>query len=468
MTKIVCTIGPSSDSVEMLKKMEKTGMNIARLNFSHGTHQEHETVFNRIRENCPNIAIAIDIAGPKIRIGKFKESVSLEIGEKVTITNDESIISTKNYFSVNYKDLYKEVKIGSPIFINDGLVKLEVLEIDGNLIKCVVRDGGIISTRKGVNVPDSNLTLHVPTKKDIIDIEKACELEADYLFISFVRDVEDIKKIKEIIKSSTSQYIPIIAKIEHIDAVKNIKSIMENCDGLMVARGDLGIEIGPEKVPVLQKQYIQMGMQLGKPVIVATQMLESMTIEPIPTRAEASDVAHAVFDGADAVMLSAETATGIHPVNVIRVMDQIIREAEKSELIFIPKCKAKNIEESIGKAAVDIAQNLSAKAIIALTRTGYSSQMVSKYRLRLPIFASTPEKRTLRRVQLYWGVKPIFHTYETDYDQLVYTCISSLINEGHLKDDDIVVLVGGSYLGIPRKTNTIQVFNTNEVLAGKH
>ncbi|MHA1303783.1 MAG: pyruvate kinase [Candidatus Heimdallarchaeaceae archaeon] len=470
MTKIVSTIGPSSDNEGILSEMAKAGMDVARLNFSHGTHAEHQKTFEKIRDVCEHVAIAIDIAGPKIRIGRLKEKYELQIGDKVTITNDDSIIGTRDFFSVNYSRLHEEVKVGSPIFINDGLVKLEVTSIENSNIHCEVKDGGTISTRKGVNVPDANLTLHVPTKKDEKDIEKACELEVDYLFISFVRNMQDLIKVKEVISSATTIDIPIISKIEHSDGVKNIREILSNSDGLMVARGDLGIEVGPACVPVLQKQYIKLGIRAGKPVIVATQMLESMTKEPIPTRAEASDVAHAVFDGTDAVMLSAETATGDHPVVVIETMSEIIREAERSMSSGTTpvKIKTNSIDEVIGSAAVQIGQKLSARAIIAMTQTGYSARMVSRNRISLPIFAITPEQRTMRKVQLNWGVKPIFHPYEADYDQLVYNSIENLLSNGFIDGSDTLVLVGGSFLGIPGKTNTIQVFSANEVFAGKH
>ncbi len=470
MTKIIGTIGPSSNTHEKIEALIDAGMNVARLNFSHGTHESHQKTFEMIREVSEDIAIAIDIAGPKIRLGTIKETYELELGEKVVIVNDDSIIGTRNKFSINYPSLYKEVKPGSPLYINDGLVRLEVTEVKGTDIHCIVKDGGLISTRKGVNAPDSNIALHVPTKKDIKDIEKACELETDYLFISFVRSEKDLNNIKEIIESKTTDKIPIISKIEHGDAVKNINRIFKNSDGLMVARGDLGIEVGPALVPVLQKQFIKLGINAGKPVIVATQMLESMTREPLPTRAEASDVAHAVFDGADAVMLSAETATGNFPIEAVKTMSEIIKKAEHYKRDEIPQVSIStdNINEAIGTAATELSKKLNAKAIVALTKSGFSARMVSRNRLLLPIFAATPEIKTKRRAQLYWGVIPVFHQYEEDYDQLVYNSVRGLFEKKLLEGTDTVVLVGGSFLGIPGKTNTIQIFRVDEVLAGKH
>ncbi|MFW9852536.1 MAG: pyruvate kinase [Candidatus Thorarchaeota archaeon] len=327
LTKIVCTIGPSSSSEDILQQLISEGMDIARLNFSHGDHHTHEIIFNKLRELSDSLAIAIDISGPKIRLGKLEEKFELFENDKIQLTTDK-IIGTKTLLPVNYPSLTEEVKKGSFIFMNDGFIKLKVESIEDNLINCVVIDDGEISSHKGINVPDADLSIHVPTEKDLMDIEKACNLETDFLFVSFVRCVDDLKKVNEVVETSLKKSIPLIAKIEHQDALKNIKEIIKYSNGLMVARGDLAIEVGPAKVPVVQKNLINLGMSYAKPVIVATQMLESMTKESLPTRAEASDVAHAVFDGANALMLSSETATGKHPIQVVRVMKDIINEAE--------------------------------------------------------------------------------------------------------------------------------------------
>ncbi len=467
--KIVATIGPSSQNEKTLEKMINAGMNVARLNFSHGSHPEHEKVFEIIRSIDETIGIAIDITGPKIRIGELDQPYNLQIGEKVTLTTRD-IIGNKETMPINYPQLTSEIGAHEPIFVNDGLVKLQTIEVTEEELLCEVLDGGIISSRKGVNVPTANISLHVPTDKDKNDLEKACELEADFIFVSFVRKVNDLEKIQEIIHSCTDSRIPLISKIEHRDAVSNVREILSHCDGLMVARGDLGIEIGPARVPVLQKQLIDLGRKKGKPVIVATQMLESMVEEPIPTRAEASDVAHAVFDCADALMLSAETATGIHPAYVIKVMDDIIREAETSKHVQFEQQLGTDdlIGEVIGQAAVRIGKQIKTKAIVALTQTGYSARMVSKNRISLPIIAVTPDEQTLRRLQLHWGIKPVLHSYYTEYDQLVYGAIETLHKKKFVNQSDNIVLVAGSMLGIPGKTNTIQILNIGETIAGRH
>ncbi|MBY9000494.1 MAG: pyruvate kinase [Candidatus Heimdallarchaeota archaeon] len=465
LSKIVCTIGPSSSDEETLRKMIEAGMDIARLNFSHGTHQSHEEVFKRIRKINPRIAIAIDISGPKIRLGTLQDRYTLKKEAKVTLTTDD-IIGTKELLPVNYPSLAKEVKEGSFIYINDGFVKLKVLQKENGNLVCQAIDGGNISSRKGVNIPDANLSMRVPTEKDLIDIKKACELGVDYLFISYVRDSEDILKVKEIINSCSYNEIGLVSKIEHRDAIKNIQEITRVSDGLMVARGDLGIEVGAAKVPVLQKEIIRLGINKAKPVIVATQMLESMIREPLPTRAEASDVAHAVFDGADALMLSGETATGKHPIQVVRTMREIIQEAEKnltynstitSKLDF-PK------GGEIGEAAVKLGQRLSVDAIVAITQTGYSASMISRNRVPLPIYAVTPDETTMRKTNLLWGVKSLYHPHEADFDQMIYSIIKKLHSEKFLKSDNTIIVVAGSVVGLPGKINTIQVLNVKETL----
>lgn len=469
LTKIVCTIGPSSSSEDTLQQLIFEGMDIARLNFSHGDHKTHETIFNKLRELSDSLAIAIDLSGPKLRLGKLKEKYTLDDDDAVQLTSDD-IVGTKDLFPINYPSLSKEVKKGSFIFMNDGFIKLKVQSIEDNLIKCVVIDGGEVSSHKGINVPDADLSIHVPTEKDLVDIEKACNLETDFLFVSFVRCVDDLKKINEIVETSLKKPIPLIAKIEHQDALNNINDIIKYSDGLMVARGDLAIEVGPAKVPVVQKNLINLGMSYAKPVIVATQMLESMTQESLPTRAEASDVAHAVFDGADALMLSSETATGKHPLQVVKVMKDIINEAEKDFDCKVPDSRNEEnpIGFEIGQAAMNLGNRMSAKAIIALTQTGYSARMVSRNRIPIPIYVVTPAQTTMRYTRLLWGVKPILHHYETEYEQLVYSSIHKLHSEKLIKPEDTVIFVAGSIVGLSGKTNTIQILNVQETLAGKH
>ncbi|MCE7743172.1 MAG: pyruvate kinase [Candidatus Heimdallarchaeota archaeon] len=468
LTKIVSTIGPASNSPEILKKMIDSGMDVARLNFSHGNHQSHEQVFESIRNICDDVAVGIDISGPKIRLGNLEGKIELQSNNVVTLTSKD-VVGSNEIVPVNYPTFSKEVSTGNSIFINDGLVRLEVKEIKNDDVICTVIDGGEISSRKGVNLPDANLSLRVPTPKDVKDLEKACELGTDMLFISFIRGVDDLKKINEIVESRTNKNILLIAKIEHRDPLDSIQDIIEFSDGLMVARGDLAIEVGPARVPVLQKELIKLGMIHAKPIIVATQMLESMTKEALPTRAEASDVAHAVFDGADALMLSAETATGKHPLQVLKIMQEIICEAEKNISVIVPSTAGSpvNIGKEIGISAVRLAERMSAKAILALTRTGYSASMASRNRKNIPIFAVTPNQDTKRTTRLYWGVKPFYHEFEKDYDSLVYNVIKEMNEQNYLEKTDNVVIIAGSMVGISGKTHTIQLLNVNETLSDK-
>lgn len=468
LTKIVCTIGPSSSSENILKKMIDSGMDLARLNFSHGNHQSHKKTFNNLRNLCNDLAIGIDISGPKIRLGELEEVKILKRDEIVKLTTRD-IIGKDDLIPINYPKLTKELKVNTSVFINDGLVRLNTESITDDEIVCKVIDGGEISSRKGVNIPDADLSIRVPTKKDIVDIEKACDWGTDFLFISFVRSVDDLKRVKEIVESTTKEDIQLIAKIEHQDSLDSINEIASFSNGLMVARGDLAIEVGPARVPILQKQLIQLGMSLAKPVIVATQMLESMTKESLPTRAEASDVAHAVFDGADALMLSAETATGRHPLLVMKIMKDIILEAEKNLALDRPLVvdTEVNIGNEIGIAAVRLAKRMSVKAIIALTQTGYTASMVSRNRENLPIYAVSHNQFTKRVTRLFWGVKPIFHKYEDNYDELVFNVIKELHEDKYIDAKDNVVLVAGSMVGISGKTHTIQLLNVEETLSTK-
>ncbi len=468
LTKIVCTIGPSSSSENILKKMIDSGMDLARLNFSHGNHQSHKKTFNNLRNLCNDLAIGIDISGPKIRLGELEEVKILKRDEIVNLTTID-IIGKDDLIPINYPKLTKELKVNTSVFINDGLVRLNAESITDDEIVCKVIDGGEISSRKGVNIPDADLSIRVPTKKDIVDIEKACDWGTDFLFISFVRSVDDLKRVKEIVESTTKEDIQLIAKIEHQDSLDSINEIASFSNGLMVARGDLAIEVGPARVPILQKQLIQLGMSLAKPVIVATQMLESMTKESLPTRAEASDVAHAVFDGADALMLSAETATGRHPLLVMKIMKDIILEAEKNLALDRPLVvdTEVNIGNEIGIAAVRLAKRMSVKAIIALTQTGYTASMVSRNRENLPIYAVSHNQFTKRVTRLFWGVKPIFHKYEDNYDELVFNVIKELHEDKYIDAKDNVVLVAGSMVGISGKTHTIQLLNVEETLSTK-
>ncbi|MHA1482711.1 MAG: pyruvate kinase [Candidatus Heimdallarchaeaceae archaeon] len=465
LSKIVCTIGPSSSDDSTLKKMINAGMDVARLNFSHGTHQTHEAVFKKIRNIDSRIAIAIDISGPKIRLGKLEQSYVLKRDQQVILTTD-NVVGTKDLLPVNYPFLIKEVKQDSFVYINDGFVKLKVIQKEKNNLICKIIYGGYVSSRKGVNVPEANLSLRVPTEKDITDIKKTCELGADYLFISFVRSSTDLVKVREIISNYSDRTIGLVSKIEHKDAVDNIKEIVTASDGIMVARGDLGVEVGTAKVPVIQKEIIRLSVNMAKPVIVATQMLESMTKETLPTRAEASDVAHAVFDGADALMLSGETATGKHPVTVVKTMTEIIKEAESNLSFYTSFVSESNLPEGgeIGQAAVKLGQKLAVDALVAITQTGYSAKMISRNRVPLPIYAVTPDESTMRRTNLLWAVKSLYHPHDGDFNQMISSTIQKLHSEKFLHLNNDVIVVAGSVVGLPGRINTIQVLNVKETL----
>ena len=465
LSKIVCTIGPSSSDESTLKRMINAGMDVARLNFSHGTHRSHEEVFRRIRSIDSRIAIAIDISGPKIRLGKLEQSYVLERDQQVILTTD-NVVGTKDLLPVNYPSLIKEVKKDSFVYINDGFVKLKVIEKEKTNLICQIIYGGYVSSRKGVNVPEANLSMRVPTEKDITDIKKACELGADYLFISFVRSSTDLVKVREIISNCSDRTIGLVSKIEHKDAVDNIKEIATASDGIMVARGDLGVEVGAAKVPVIQKEIIRLSINMAKPVIVATQMLESMTKESLPTRAEASDVAHAVFDGADALMLSGETATGKHPVTVVKTMTEIINEAESNLSFYTSFVSESNLPKGgeIGQAAVKLGQKLAVDALVAITQTGYSAKMISRNRVPLPIYAVTPDESTMRRTNLLWAVKSLYLPHDGDFNQMISSTIQKLHSEKFLDLNNDVIVVAGSVVGLPGRINTIQVLNVKETL----
>ena len=470
-SKIVCTIGPASDSEETLRGMFKSGMDVCRLNFSHGTHKEHIDRFNRIRSITDKHAIMFDIAGPKIRTGIMEEKVWLNRGDRITLTSRD-VTGDASIVSVSYENLPKEVEPGDKIFINDGIIELKVLSTDGVDVECEVISGGELSDRKGLNCPDVKLSVTVPTEKDIEDLKLAAKLDPDYIAISFVTSSKEVKKIKEILMDEGNPEIRLISKIERPIALKNLSEIIKISDGIMVARGDLGVEIPPEKVPIVQKEIIYECNVAGKPVITATQMLESMTTNPLPTRAEVTDVANAVLDGTDAVMLSAETATGAHPVRVVQIMNRIAENAEDAMPYRDPSyydSEKRTIAEIIGHAVHEITNELfeSGKkecAIITITQTGYSARMIAKYRAPAPIFAVTPDPRVMRALSLLWGVETLQMEPVENTDQMTYLAVKHSFDEGYIARDDTVVIVSGSPL-IPGGTNHIDVFVVDDVLS---
>ena len=451
--KIICTIGPACDSEKMLTKLAEAGMDIARLNFSHGTHEDHLKKIKLIRRISNKltkpIAILQDLQGPKIRIGNFTEPpISLNPGDLFTITTDESVVGNENIVSTSYKNLANDVEYNDNILVNDGLIKLKVQEKTDKDVFCEVINGGSLYDRRGINLPGVKISEPSLTVKDKKDLNFGLANGIDYVALSFVREADSIRDIKRFMGK---HQVPVIAKLEKPEALNNLDEIIAETEGIMVARGDLGVEIFSAQVPVVQKEIIEKCIQAGKPVITATQMLDSMMTNPIPTRAETSDVANAVFDGSDAVMLSGETAFGKFPVESVKMMKSIIDEAEKKPTYFrlkpVERCHKENHEfaHSICYAAYYAADETDAKYIIVFTRSGYTAAVMSALRPEVPVLALTPSAITMRKLSLYWGVTPIvlekMLDVEDDMNQLeVYLKKNKWVKTG----DNIVVISGSS------------------------
>jgi pyruvate kinase len=473
-TKIVCTIGPASESVEMLKKMVEAGMNVARLNFSHGDFEEHGARIRNIRQASQEtgkiVAILLDTKGPEIRTGKLKEEpIELKQGDHLILTTEE-ILGDASKISVTYADLPKDVSVGSTILIDDGLIGLKVLAIRGNEIDCYISNGGPIKSKKGVNVPGVRIKLPGITEKDKKDIVFGIEQGVDFIAASFVRKASDVIEIRELLEIHQASQIQIISKIENQEGVDNLDEILKVSDGLMVARGDLGVEIPAENVPIVQKQMIKKCNNVSKPVITATMMLDSMQRNPRPTRAEASDVANAVFDGTDAVMLSGETAAGKYPMESIVTMSRIAERAEEAleyREIFVRRAEAQqtSVTESISQAVANAALELNARAILTPTESGYTARMVSKYRPKCPIIAVTPQDYILRRLSLVWGVYPVKCKDVRSTDELFELSIDLSIQKGFVKLGDLVVITAGVPVGRSGSTNLIKVHQIGEMVA---
>ncbi|WP_308638689.1 pyruvate kinase [Paenibacillus silvisoli] len=473
-TKIVCTIGPSSESLENTKKLINAGMNVARLNFSHGDFEEHGNRIKNIRQACAElgktVAILLDTKGPEIRLGKLKEEpIELNQGETITLTTEE-ILGDKNRIPVTYSNLPADVEVGSTILIDDGLIGLTVEEVQGTEILCRIVNSGPIKSKKGVNVPGVHISLPGITEKDANDIVFGIEQGIDFIAASFVRKATDVLEIRELLEKHGASHIQIISKIENQQGVDNLDEILEVSDGLMVARGDLGVEIPAEEVPLVQKQMIQKCNRAGKPVITATQMLDSMQRNPRPTRAEASDVANAIFDGTDAIMLSGETAAGKYPVESVQTMSRIAVRAESAleyREIFAKQAKAQQttVTEAISQAVANSALDLNAKAIITSTESGYTARMVSKYRPKSPIVAVTPVEQVMRRLALIWGVIPVLGTPAETTDEMFDIAVQGGINSGIVKLGDTVIITAGVPVGRSGSTNLIKIHTIGEMLA---
>ncbi len=447
-TKIVCTIGPSSSSADIIEAMIRNGMNVARLNFSHGNHRDHEEKISIIRDRArtvgATVAILQDLAGPKIRVGFIPEpGALLEPGRDFILTS-LPITGNSNRVSISYPHLPGEVKAGDLLLLADGLMELAVVETTETEIKCHIITGGILTSHKGINLTTG--TIHAPslTEKDRADLLFGLEQDVDYIALSFVKAADDIGMVKEII-AKQGKKVPVIAKIEKHEALANLDEIMEIADGIMVARGDLGVEIPPEDVPLMQKNIIQKANHAGKPVITATQMLRSMVSSPRPTRAEVADVANAVLDGTDAVMLSEETASGSYPLEAVSFMNRIATQAETGfpYETFLHRTPPKEISPSVAHASCVLADHLQAAAIVAHTRSGRTAEYISRFRPRQTIIALSPDEKTLKKLSLFWGCLPCLAPEPQSTDDMIANAARSALATGEAAVGDILVITLG-------------------------
>ncbi len=463
-TKIVATIGPSSSTRAVLEKLVDAGMNVARLNFSHGTYEEHGEVIKTIRSlsrtmNRP-IGILLDLQGPKIRIGALKDGkpIDLKTGGTIRITTHK-IVGTADKVSTTYSKLTDDVKKGDDILVDDGLIELKVLFKRKDTIKCKVINGGVLKEHKGINLPGVDVSAPSLTEKDRRDLNFGIKVGVDYFALSFVRKAEDLRQIKKFIKRQ-GHNTPVIAKIEKPEAVDNLDEILEATDAIMVARGDLGVELNPEQVPCIQKRIIAAAIRANKPVITATQMLESMSFNPIPTRAEASDVANAIFDGTDAIMLSGETASGKYPVRAVKMMAKIAGRAENSEFMKFNLHQEKNptdlVPHAVAHSAVNILQELNAKGIVVFSVSGSTAKLISKKRPSKPVYAFTPNPRVYNRLALIWGLTPLFIANIDNARRLIQASENILMDKQIARTDDLIIIVVG--FGLKKgSTNVIKI-----------
>ena len=474
--KIICTIGPASRDLETLTQIAEAGMNVARLNMSHGTHEYHNGTIERIRTVSERvdkpIAILADLQGPKLRVGVMQEGgVLLKAGDELILTTEE-IIGEPGRVPVQYVDMPSVVSPGERILLDDGMLELEVLDAAETEIRTKVIIGGVLNDKKGVNLPDGSLNIPAITQKDIEDVRFALAHQADWIALSFVRTAAEVIELKKIIEeySTFGRAAPVIAKIEKPEALLNIDDIIAAADGIMIARGDLGIETSPEKVPTMQKTIISKCHHMARPVITATQMLDSMIRNPRPTRAEASDVANAVLDGSDAIMLSGETASGSYPVESVRTMAKIAREAERlrQETSMHIRYEQPDIYSSAGaicSAAMHTAKSVNAKAIVAPTISGATARFIAAFRPNVPVIAVTPSPMVQRRLCLYWGLYPLLTRRLSNTDEVVTEAINVTQKHGYVGEGETVVLTAGVVGSVRGATNLMMVRTIEEVLA---
>ncbi len=476
-TKIVCTIGPTSQGEEIFKEIVKSGLNVARLNFSHGNHEEHKeriNVIKKVRDELgANIAIMLDTKGPEIRTRDFENGeIELTKGQEIIITSKD-ILGNNKIISVTYEKFAEDVKKGDTVLIDDGLISLEVIEnINDTDLKCIVRNEGTVKNKKGVNVPNVKINLPALTQRDIGDIEFGIREDIDFIAASFIRKADDVISIRRVLEENNAEHIMIISKIENREGVENIDDIIEVSDGIMVARGDLGVEIPAEEVPLVQKELIRKCNAAGKPVITATQMLDSMIRNPRPTRAEVSDVATAIFEGSDAIMLSGETASGSYPVESVKTMSGIAVMIENSldyeEILRTKYISGNNsITNSISMSTCRTSLDLKASAIITATSSGYTAAAVSRFRPSAPIIAATENEYVIRQMSLYWGVYPLKIDKMQSTDEIVDTSVAKALESGYIENGDLIVITAGVPVGISGSTNLLKVHIVSELLYKK-
>lgn len=462
-TKIVATIGPASSSRETIQEMVRRGMNVARLNFSHGSYSDHSQMVALLRsvseELDTPITILQDLQGPKIRVGILPdEGIELKVGGKLTLVPQSEAKQTLSTVAIDYPYLAQEAQPGSQILIDDGLLELEVIAVDGQAVVCKVVEGGILKSRKGVNLPSLNLRLPSMTEKDQKDLEFGISQGIDWVTLSFVRQAEDIKFLKQFLKEHNAEDIPVMAKIEKPQAIANLDEIINECDGLMVARGDLGVEMKPEKVPLLQKEIIRKCNLKNIPVITATQMLDSMMHNPRPTRAEASDVANAIIDGTDAVMLSGESAVGKYPLRAVAMLAKIASSVEP-DLQFVNNPPAKSDEtHALSEALNAIDKVLDLRYIVCFTATGYTARIASGERPKAMVVAFTPNIDVYHRLNLVWGIQPVYLENEgTTFEELIAIAETYLVEKQLVQSSDRILIMGGIPTQTPQGTNFLKI-----------
>ncbi|MCM1386034.1 MAG: pyruvate kinase [Bacillus sp. (in: Bacteria)] len=467
-TKIVCTLGPSTDNEDVLRQLMLEGMNVARCNFSHGVYEEHKKRMDMVKklrkEVKKPIAILLDTKGPEVRVKQFKDGkVTLKEDQLFTLTSEE-VEGTQDKVSVTYNRLYEDLEVGMKVLIDDGLIEMRVEKVEQTSIVCRVLNGGTVSNNKGINVPDVNLSMPYVSEKDREDILFGISQDVDFIAASFVQNKEDILQLRRLLDKNGGEDIKIIAKIENAQGVENIDEIIEVSDGIMIARGDMGVEIPYEEVPVIQKMIIKKVYQLGKQVITATQMLESMVKNPRPTRAEATDIANAVYDGTSAIMLSGETAAGAYPVEAVKTMVRIAERTEQDvdyrKRFFHHDRKANpDITDAICHATCTTAHDLNAKAIVTVTKSGRSARMISGYRPASGIIGCATSEKVCRQINLAWGVTPILIKEEKDVYDLFDNALRAAEKMHLLEKGDLTVITSGVPIGISGTTNMIKVQN---------